>query len=466
MKNERPGISNCGATIDAIETSGEVFADGHIIELVREQEASRPSLLLWDGTSSSIGQRFEHAGRTYVTNRACNALQHVRLPRAPHPFASTRKLFDELAGVFISRIGVEQADAYALTYFLFSDWLVDALDDAPCLSIVAPAGAPSADLFRLLEVLCRRAIKLAELSRATFRELPTELQPTLLLNVPSLSRAMESAIRASNQRGYYVTCGMQLVETFCAKVICTPTPLRDPALLGFPLEITLAPRRNAASAPLDRATCERLAEEFQGKLLAYRLANRCKCSGSTADVSSLSAATQPLARQLMSCVGGDDELQSGVIEMLRAHDDDVVAAHAEELSAIVLEGLLVCCHEAKDTATGREISELSNAILVGRGDPRDISPESVGWRLKGLGFHTEPIGRLGRGLRFSNAIRSRIHDLARAFGVVSVRGIAAAECPYGDWRRETISDLEAPAGGVEGAEVSKDSKDFSNEVSK
>jgi hypothetical protein len=440
-------ITSSGASADAIETAGEVFPDGQIIELVRERDSNQLLLLHWDAVASVITQTCEHAGRIYVPIRAHGALQHLRLPREPRAFGSTRQLFDELCSVFISYLAVDQATATTLAYFIISTSLIDALEDAPRLSVVAPAGAPAADLLRLLEALCRRAIRLAEISCATFQELPTELQPTLLVSLPSLNRAMEKVIRSSNQRGLHISVGGQLRETFCAKVICTPIPLRDPASIGDPLQITLLPRLVAAPAPLDRPTIERLADEFQSKLLAFRLANRSKFAPSGVDVSSLSAATQPLARMLASCVGGDETLQAGVVEMLRDHDADITAARAEDLSAILLEALLVCCHEARESGTGKIIAEIANAILTARGDPRRLSAESIGWLLKGLGFHTEPIGRAGRGLRFANSIRSRIHELARGYGVCSVREIETTDCPYCDWRVGSVAGVTLPAGG-------------------
>jgi len=447
MQRNNQDASTADTATGVIETAGEVFADGQIIELVREHDSHPLSLLRCDGVNTVITQQCEHAGRIYVPMRVRGALQHLRLPAEPRSFGSATQLFDELRVIFTTYLGVDQVTAAALAYFPFATWFADALEVAPFVSIVAPAGAPAGDLLRLFGALCRRPIKLAEISRATFRELPTDLQSTLLVSVPSLNRTMENAIRDSNQRGLYVPVGGQLRETFCAKAICTQTPLRDPASLGFPLQITVPPRHTAASATIDCATIERLADEFQGKLLAFRLANRRKFTASKVDVSSLSAATQPLARMLASCVGGDESLQAGVIEILREHDADITASRAEGLSAITLEALLVCCHEARESATGREISEICNAILSGRRDLRQPSPESIGWRLKELGFHTEPIGRTGRGLRFSNAIRSRIHELARAYGACSVREIAAEQCPYCDWRREPIADATTPAGG-------------------
>ena len=71
-----------------------------------------------------------------------------------------------------------------------------------------------------------------------------------------------------------------------------------------------------------------------------------------------------------------------------------------------------------------------NTVLRGRGDMREVSPETVGWTLRALGLHTGFITGGKKGLSLSNDVREKIHNLAAAYGVRTLRELPAnPECP-------------------------------------
>jgi len=88
------------------------------------------------------------------------------------------------------------------------------------------------------------------------------------------------------------------------------------------------------------------------------------------------------------------------------------------LESVILEALVCCCHEGgRSTVRGAELAEISNAVLARRGESLRISPETVGRRLKSLGFRTEPIGSAGNGLWLLGPVRATAHKLAREYEV-------------------------------------------------
>ena len=405
-----------------IATYGEALPNGTVLELVRDPASGELRLLIWDGLTASVAPRFEFNGHIYVpATLDPTVMRAVRLPERVDSYASTRELFDDVCRLVTHFTDLSEKFIAHAGYFIFGTCLVDCVAVAPFLSIVAPATAPGWALLRLLALLCRRPLVLGELSPASLCTLPMQLRPTLLVDAVSLSAPLQRLLRASNSQGLYVPRGGKPLDLFCAKAVCSQEPLDDPSLVGLALQIALAPTRRELPL-LDREVSERIAGEFQSKLLMYRLANLPKVSAPAFDVGELTAPMQDLARALGACVVGDDELQLRVVSLLREQDRGLRVERSTGLRAVLLEALLFCCHEEDRSAVmSGELGEIVNTIWAGRGDSQRTTPESVGWKLRALGLQRESISGTGNGLRFTNEMRARIHELAWADDILSVR---------------------------------------------
>jgi hypothetical protein len=326
-----------------------------------------------------------------------------------------------------TRIFVED-DLWQVAYFILADWLADRLLVAPFLSIIAPLGAPKAQFLRLLANLCRRPLMLAEATPAALCSLAS-LRPTFLFDEPNLSRRAERLLYASNNYRHFALGNGRLVDVFFAKVICSREPLRDVLLASQALQITLSPAGRQVPF-LEDSVCERIANEFQSKLLQYRLTNLRKIRTTEIDVSELTVPMQDVARAIGTCVADDVELQLGIVQLLRERDQDFHFDSSTELGSVILEGLLFCCHEGRSQVLSGELADIVNTIWSGRGEGRQTKPESVGWKLRALDLRTEPIRGAGNGLRLTEAVRARIHSLAKAYRVPSLLQAAQGECPH------------------------------------
>src|SRR5580700_7603178 len=89
---------NRAASRGDVETTGEVFSDGSLLELIRDDSrAGDTSLLQWDRNSATIGQHFEVNGKIYRPARLNSAiLRALRLPGHIAPYGSTRDLFNDI----------------------------------------------------------------------------------------------------------------------------------------------------------------------------------------------------------------------------------------------------------------------------------------------------------------------------------------------------------------------------------
>jgi hypothetical protein len=416
---------------EVVETAGEVFSDGKMLELIRlDSGVGETGLLRWDGNTATIGQQFEVNGKFYRPHRLNSAfLPALRLPGQIAPYGSTRDLFNDTCKLFTEYTDIAEDHVWQIAYFIFGDWLVDRLLVAPFLSIIAPLGTPRAQLLRLLSSLCRRPLLLAETTPTALSSLAS-LRPTFLFDEPNLSRRDERLLYATNKHGCFVHRNRRTTDVFSAKVICSREPLRDASLASQALQITLSPAGRQVPF-LEGTICEQIANEFQSKLLRYRLTNLGKIHNPEIDVSELPVPMQDVARALASCIVDDNELQRGVVRLLRKRNQEVYQDPSTELESVILEGLLFCCHsEGRLHVLSGELADIVNKIWEKRGEGRQTTPESVGWKLRALELRTEPIDGAGKGLRLTEAVRARIHSLAQAYRVPSLRQAAQEECPH------------------------------------
>lgn len=423
-----------------IPSAGESFADGTVIDLIRDDHtAAKPGLIVWNGSTASHAARVEKNGATYVPLAVSSDLfRATQFPSAARDYGTTRQLFDEIFAL-IARTNISIRDARLVPYFVFADWLAELLPVAPFLWVNVAPTASASPLRNMLPLLCRRPILYADLTVAEFRSRPSALKPTIIADLRRPTGGMLAQLAASNQHGVYCARNGELIDGHCAKVVFAGDPLRDPAAAGFPLEITMSPTRQPLGV-LDGAEAARIAEEFQAKLEMYRLANFNKVASPKIDVSGLTAPMQDLAITLASPIIDDVALQSELLSLLRPRDEDIRLDRTVQLEAVVIEVLLGACHDPKiPLGTGMAVTEFArgtNTILAVRGGTADVAPESVGWILRRLRVPRTTVQGGLHGVVLDQRTRKQIHELAASHEVLTRLATSGlqqcAECLPGD----------------------------------
>jgi hypothetical protein len=415
---------------EAIATAGEVFPDGKMLELIRpDPGAGELRLLSWDGKNATVGKQFKVNGKIYrpaSLNRT--SLSALRLPANAAPYGTTRDLFNGLCALFAEYADIPENDVWQVAYLILGSFLTERLLAAPFLSLTALFGAPRTQMIRLLSCLCWRTLKLVDVTPTAICKL-ANLIPTFLFDEPNLSRRAERFLYTTNSGGAVALGNGHISDVVSAKIICSREPLRDALLASQALQITLSP--GSRQIPfLEDSVCASIASEFQAKLLQYRLENLGRIRTPDLDVSELSVPLQDVARSIASCVVDDRELQLGVVQFLRGRDLHGYLDSATELGSAVLEGLLFCCHRTESQVLCGELADIVNTVWRKRGEGLETTPEKVGWKLRALGLRTEPIDGAGKGVRFTEGVRLRIHSLAKSYGVPSLPHSARENCPH------------------------------------
>lgn len=409
--------NNSNTDTTEIPTACEVLPNGMILDLVREEGNSEVGFLAQDGDRYRIVSRVECDGKTFVPAAADPTIWGaLRLPTRAASYGSTRELFDEILKLLAFYNDLPERFLLQIVYFIFGTWLVDRVPIAPFLSILAPATAPRGVLLQLLALLCRHSLLLTGENPAGLWTMPMYLRPTLLLDAGELGVPVQKFLRASNNRGIHFPRRGQALDLYCAKAVCSPEPLRDPSLASLALQISLAPACRELPNLCEEAS-NQIAEEFQAKLLMYRAKRYSDVRPPDFDVAGLTAPTQSLARSLAACIVDDSNLQEALVPLLRQQDQEFHVERSAGLESVVLEALLCSCHErGRSTVRAAELAEIINTVLAKRGEILRLSPETVGHRLKSLGFRSEPIGCSGKGLWLLGDVRAKIHKLAREYG--------------------------------------------------
>jgi hypothetical protein len=172
---------------------------------------------------------------------------------------------------------------------------------------------------------------------------------------------------------------------------------------------------------LDAKALRRIAKTFQPQLLLYRLKNRSRVAKVNFDPDTLSGATRALASVLGSCFPDSEELHKRVVKLLEPQDEERRLDHARCESAVVLEALLIACHEGRASVHVGEIAELANGILDLRGDGYGLEARKVGSILRSFSLGLRRDSR-GYGFLLSTECQRRIHQLGHALDVPFFQG--------------------------------------------
>jgi hypothetical protein len=318
--------------------------------------------------------------------------------------------------------------------FVLCSWFPDRLRIAPYLWLVGPLSTGKSTILKLLQALCRRAFLMGDFTAASLYQLPSLLSPTLLIDENDLEDSMLSAaiqrlLRIGNTPGTPVIRNGRAFDPYCVKVLASRQPPSDAALASRSIVIGTSPSTRPL-APLDAAAIERIALEFQPKLLMFRLQNFHNLHVSdvfSSWIDSMTHRIRDIADALAAPMFGDTELENNLIAVLDQQDYDARIQQSLEPEWLVTEALYALCHQ--DDARPYRFARKTSSILVGgiakmvnqrmaeRGEDVRIHAKRAGLILRALGIRTKPLGKLGRGIELNSVVREKVHKLSRQFGL-------------------------------------------------
>ena len=396
-----------------------VLPDGDQLELIRSDKNST-LLLPWSGGRVSTCREFQLGRRRFTPVKIGDALpSEIRLATGVSDYKSAAKLFNSIAGVFQSMCGLERNNAEMATCFAFATHFAECRDPAPRAILT---GTDTWDVLQFLSLLgcfCRHAIPAALFEPAGHWNLPAGCSPTFVISGPIRFSARLRFLDATQCHGFGMARSGRIVNRPFSAVILESDRELDCAVPNTFCRINATPQIRPPL--LDTKALGKIAGDFQPQLLMYRLKNRSRVASATFDPGSLSGATRALASVLGSCFPDSAELQMRVVRLLEPRDEERRLDHARCESAVVLEALLIACHEGRASAHVGGIAELANGILDLRGDGYSLKARRVGSILRSFSLAQRRDSR-GYGFLLSTECKQRIHQLARSLDVPFFRG--------------------------------------------
>lgn len=157
--------------------------------------------------------------------------------------------------------------------------------------------------------------------------------------------ALRSFLHATSSRGANFIAKRRLVDFYCAKVFGTDESVHH-ALGGFPiLEIPIASGRSSAPF-LDYEMQRKILEEYQPKLLMYRLMNLIPLRTWHFDGVDLETPWNEVTDCLAAAATSDNQLQTSVVDLLKTQEAASRADLGRFFRKAVLEASLTLCHRA------------------------------------------------------------------------------------------------------------------------
>ena len=188
------GQTTTAATVGhPIGTAGEVFADGAMIELVGGTHPAHPQLMLWDGSTETVGPVVEYDGQLYAPALTeSSILRELMLPTRCCPHGTTREFLIEICKLVTTVVGVDEKTSSLVARIVLCSAIVEAVSVAPALVIAGPDTARANRLVSVLRCLCRHSVPLTSVTPASFCSLANGVRYTFLISQASLSDKLQN----------------------------------------------------------------------------------------------------------------------------------------------------------------------------------------------------------------------------------------------------------------------------------
>ena len=402
------------------QTFGTALPNFMLEAVVDQNHPNQLRLHGWDGRKATTTPTISYRGCTYTAAPLEASLSRaVRFPSSSTAFGTAAQLTSSMLK-FLGGYANLLPDAAALMVaFALASWFGDCFAVAPLLYLLGPDNEAT-HLLRLLGFLCRRPILLSDIDIAALATLPRNLDPTLLVNQRDLGRRVTRVLLASNDRHFSIARGKRAIYAYGAKAFASVPEFAD----GTGVRVSLSPAQEPLPMLTDASERE-IANDFQSKLLRFRMVNRQRVYDAELDTQAFVPAMREEVRAWLAPLCDCPDLRQSVLTSLMEQSREGEGAHLSDERCVVAEAALLFCHKA-DTEQFfvGDLAEKVNDLLEGRHEECILTNKKVGLVLRNLGIKGE---RVVKGFRIllTESMREKIHGIARAYRVISTQdGVA------------------------------------------
>src|SRR5260370_12557035 len=357
--------------------------DGTLVELVEDSKnPGRTCFAVWKDGEVQFVDRLERDGQVFVPlSRKNEVIGRLQLPSAALPYESVQALLCRLKGLISRCVAVDEKYVRVLADFVLSTWFVDRLDVAPYPSVVGLLQSGKTTLLKVVSLVCRRPLLIADITSASFYQACTRFVPTILIDETGSmrsNRTLSDMLRSGTTRDVPAVRKNRILHCYGAKVISWLEQPDDPALNSRCILIPMFQSKSSALVRVDEPKVQQMAADLQAQLLRFRLENyKAVKPTAVAGDEVLRPRTRDLLRILSAGHAQDADRCQGLLKFFQSGEAVPLEPLSPEQNA-VLRALFSAIHLHKDFSSIR-VGDLTRIVNL------RLSPRKVGAVLTSLG---------------------------------------------------------------------------------
>jgi hypothetical protein len=397
--------------------------DGTLVELVEDSgNPGRTCFALWKDGEVRFVDRLEQDGQVFAPlPRNNEVLGRLRLPNAAIPYESVQVLLRRLESLISQCVAIDEKLVPVLADFVLSTWFVYRLEVAPYLSVVGLPQSGKTTLLKVLSLVCRRSLLIADITSASFYHTCAQFMPTMLIDeMGSIgnNRTLRRMLRSGTTRDGLAVRKNRIFHCYGAKVLSWLEPPDDAALNSRCVLIPMFESNSTALCRTDEPKVQQMAADLQAQLLRFRLEHykTVKPAAVPGD-EILRPRTRDLLRALSAGHAQDAERCQGLLKFFES-DEAVPLEPLSPAHNAVLLALFAMSHIGDISFDCiSHLTEKVNLLLEQSGDRLRLLPRKVGAVLTLFGFTNRTRTNSGWVFYLSQQDEEKLHQLAACYGI-------------------------------------------------
>ena len=419
---DAPSNESRGSAVN--ETDFTELKDGTLVELVEDSKnLGRTCFAVWKDGEVRFVDRLEQDGQVFLPLARNNeALGRLRLPNAAIPYESVQVLLSGLESLISQCIGVDEQYIPVLADFALSTWLVDRFSVAPYLSVVGLPQSGKTTLLKVLSLVCRRSLLIADITSRGFYQACTRFMPTMLIDetgTAANNRTLRHVLRSGTTRDVFAVRKDYSFHSYGAKVVSWLEPPNDPALNSRCILIRMFENKSTTLVRTDEPKVQQLAAHLQAQLLRFRLENfKTVQPAPVPGEEMLRPRTRDLLRGLTAAYAKDVERSQRLLKFFES-GQGIPAEPLDPAQNAILRALFSVIHLEEDFSSIRvgDLTHMVNLFLDRAGENLRLLPRKVGAVLTSLGVATRTRTNSGWAISVNRQDAEKLHQLAACYGI-------------------------------------------------
>src|SRR6266478_7490428 len=432
---DTPG-DDSGTEIDFTE-----LKDGTLVELAEDsKDPDRACLAVWKDGEARLVDRLERDGRVFIPSpRKNEILRHVRLPKGVLPYESVQALLSRLECLISQCVDVDEKYLPVLADFVLSTWFVDRLPVAPYLSVVGLPQSGKTSLLKVLSLVCRRPLLIADITSAGFYQACSRFMPTILIDEAGTganNRTLRHILRSGTTKDVLAVRKGCSFHSYGAKVFSWLEQPDDPALNSRCILIRMFENKSTTLVRTDEPRVQQLAAHLRAQLLRLRLENFKKVQLAPVPGDEvLRPRTRDLLRALSAAHAQDTQRYQRLLKFFES-GQAIPVEPLDPAQNAVLRALFSAIHLHEDFSSIRvgDLTHMVNLFLDRAGENLRLLPRKVGAVLTSLCLATRTRTNSGWAISVSRQDAEKLHQLAACYGIDGFKdrflGMSPQDCSF------------------------------------